>query len=290
MKVNKLHPRNPHHGPYDLAILSDANPALKQHIIQNPKGEDTINFFEAEAVLELNKALLYQNYQIDHWTIPKGYLCPPIPGRADYIHYLADLINGEKDVNCLDIGTGANCIYPIIGCSEYNWNFVGSELDQKAFDNALKIIERNSALKHKINLRKQVNAPNILRNIIREGEYFHLSLCNPPFHASEAEANKGSQRKLNNLKKTKNTALKLNFGGQKNELWTKGGELHFIMQYIQESMDFQAQVKWFTCLVSKKENLEKLLARCKKLGSKEVRTIEMNQGQKTSRFIAWRYH
>ena len=157
MKVNKLHPRNPHHGPYNLAILSDANPALKQHIIQNPKGEDTINFFEAEAVFELNKALLYQYYQIDHWTIPKGYLCPPIPGRADYIHYLADLINGDKEVNCLDIGTGANCIYPIIGCSEYNWNFVGSELDQKAFDNALKIIERNSALKHKINLRKSPN-------------------------------------------------------------------------------------------------------------------------------------
>ena len=40
----------------------------------------------------LNRALLKADYGIDFWDIPPNYLCPPIPGRVDYIHHLADLL------------------------------------------------------------------------------------------------------------------------------------------------------------------------------------------------------
>ena len=94
----------------------------------NPYGKQTINFFNPQAVKALNKALLVTHYGIRYWDIPKNYLCPPIPGRADYIHYIADLIDPEgvnmmvkeecddqprRQCRCLDIGVGANCIYPL---------------------------------------------------------------------------------------------------------------------------------------------------------------------------------
>ena len=43
----------------------------------------------------LNKALLAHFYAVKHWDIPDGFLCPPVPGRADYVHHLADLLAGE---------------------------------------------------------------------------------------------------------------------------------------------------------------------------------------------------
>ena len=134
-KTGQLHPRNPHKGRYDLEALCNALPALNGFIRTNPAGQKTINFSCEQAVLHLNKALLAHHYRIQNWQIPKGYLCPPIPGRADMIHYLADLLaesNGGElttgcHVRCLDIGTGANCIYPIIGHRTYGWQFLASD-------------------------------------------------------------------------------------------------------------------------------------------------------------------
>ncbi len=74
----------------------------------------------------LNKALLAAHYDIEYWDIPDTYLCPPIPGRADYVHRVAELLDVEvkgkyvhHKVRALDVGVGANCIYPYthIKCS-----------------------------------------------------------------------------------------------------------------------------------------------------------------------------
>ena len=90
--ASTLHPRNPHQGRYDFDKLIKALPELEKHAITNPSGEATINFSDADAVLTLNKALLAHHYNIKYWDLPKGYLCPPIPGRADYIHQVANLL------------------------------------------------------------------------------------------------------------------------------------------------------------------------------------------------------
>lgn len=80
--------------------------------------ELSVNFADPLAVKTLNKALLAHFYGVTHWDIPDGFLCPPVPGRADYVHHLADLLaddNGgvvPKQATVLDIGTGANLIYP----------------------------------------------------------------------------------------------------------------------------------------------------------------------------------
>ena len=197
---SNLHPRNLHREQYDFQVLIETLPELKSFVKLNDYGNESIDFFDPEAVKFLNKALLKHFYQIDFWELPMNYLCPPIPGRADYIHYVADLINGKKDIKCLDIGVGANCVYPIIGISSYDWSFVGSDIDPIAIENAQQIASNNSILKDKLELRLQVNTSAIFKGILSKNERFDLSICNPPFHSSASEAQAGSQRKISNLK------------------------------------------------------------------------------------------
>ena len=87
-----LHPRNRHSGRYDFPKLIAACPELGEYVILNPYGKQSIDFANPDAVRVFNRALLRQFYGIQHWDIPAGYLCPPVPGRADYLHGLADLL------------------------------------------------------------------------------------------------------------------------------------------------------------------------------------------------------
>lgn len=292
-----LHPRNPHRFRYDFDVLIQACPELKTFVSVNEDEVETIDFSNPEAVKALNKALLISNYDIQNWDIPAGYLCPPIPGRADYIHYIADLLattnngiipEGENIVG-LDIGIGANCIYPIIGNTAYGWSFVGTDIDEKALQNCKKIITDNPKLIDAISLQSQIEARFIFKNIILPEDKFAFTICNPPFHASPEEAAKSALRKVNALEENKISKSVLNFGGQNAELWCKGGELGFITQMIYESVKYPMQCLWFTTLVSKKDNLKNIYKLLNKVGAAEIKTIDMAQGQKISRIVAWTF-
>jgi len=289
-KVRKagLHPRNRFNTRYDFPQLMACSPALAAFVKPNAHGDDSIDYADPLAVKALNAALLRQAYGLEHWDIPPGYLCPPIPGRSDYIHHLADLIAQRRgpEVRVLDIGTGANCIYPLIGACEYGWSFVGAEVDAAAWRWAQKIVSSNPAVKGLIECRWQKSAPHCFRGIIQPGERFDLTMCNPPFHTSAAEAAQGTQRKLRNLGGKKSG---LNFGGKANELWCEGGELGFIRRMIEESAGFAAQCGWFTTLVSKSEHVGPLERTLRKVRAAEVKVIGMAQGQKKSRVLAWRF-
>ena len=298
-----LHPRNKHRHGYDFPNLIKAFPPLAEFIIQNKHNQqETIDFSNADAVKALNIALLKSYYQIKQWDFPKGYLCPPIPGRVDYIHYLSDLLrdtvpNFKGKVSVLDIGTGATCIYPILGASEYGWHFVASDIDPLSIKAAKVNVNANKNIANYINCRLQENSENIFQGIINEGEYYHLTMCNPPFHKSLSDASAGTTRKWQNLNKTSQKSeinktdniKKLNFGGQKAELWCKGGEVAFIRNMIKESRYYEKQVLWFTCLVSKKDHLSQIKLSLKKAKVKNIKIVKMAQGQKISRFIAWSF-
>jgi len=285
-----LHPNNLHLGKYDFDSLKKSTPQLSEYLFINKFGIETIDFFNPKAVKSLNKALLKHFYKINYWDIPENYLCPPIPGRADYIHFVAELFSKKKkSIKCLDIGMGANCIYPIIGTVLYNWEFVGSDIDTIALQNAKDIVSKNEFLKGKIDFRHQIQKDNIFESIIHAGEKFDLTICNPPFHSSADQANSGSKRKIRNLTNDKNAKIKLNFSGQSNELWCEGGELNFIRKMILESEKYSSSVLWFTTLVSKKDNLNSYYKILKQVKVYESKVIEMSQGNKISHLLIWTF-
>ena len=294
---SKLHPRNKHRERYDFRQLIDACPGLKSFVKPNDYGDESIDFFDPEAVRMLNKALLKHFYGIEHWDIPPQYLCPPIPGRADYIHHIADLLHEQMDekkipgdkIMCLDIGTGANCVYPMIGCKEYGWSFIGADIDPVAIESASGIIASNASLNGKIELRLQSNPKDIFQGIIRKNECIDITICNPPFHASQADAQAGSIRKLRNLKKERVSKAVLNFGGQSNELWCEGGEERFVRDMIFQSRQFAGSCFWFSTLISKESNLKSAYRTLKEVEAFQVKTIPMGQGNKNSRILAWTF-
>lgn len=293
---SELHPRSQHRERYNFDALIKSSPELSSFVAPNKYGDNSVDFFNPEAVLALNKALLKHHYKVEFWDIPKHYLCPPIPGRADYIHNIADLLKGDREeipkgshIKGLDIGVGASCIYPIIGNHEYGWSFIGSDTNETAIISAKQIEQRNSNLKSNVEIRRQEQANNFFRGILKPEEKVDFTMCNPPFHASARDAEKASLKKLKNLNGKRPSKALLNFGGQNNELWTKGGEARFVKDMIYESKHFGKQCFWFTSLISKEVTLKPTYKILQKVNATDVKTIEMGQGNKVSRFIVWTF-
>ncbi|MCB9023016.1 MAG: 23S rRNA (adenine(1618)-N(6))-methyltransferase RlmF [Lentimicrobiaceae bacterium] len=292
---DRLHPLNKHRARYDFKVLTEALPELASFVTMNVYNDESVDFSNPEAVKALNKALLKYYYGINYWDIPEGYLCPPIPGRADYIHHIAGFLRSKNygklpsgsHFVCFDIGVGANCVYPLIGHQEYGWSFIGSDIDAVAIESAQKIVDMNPGLSENISIRLQPDSREKFFRIIQKDELVDLTVCNPPFHASMAEAQAGSIRKVTNLKLTKSGEALLNFGGRHHELLCEGGESRFIGDMIKQSRQFAESCLWFSTLVSKQSNLKGVYGALGKIGAVEIKTIPMGQGNKSSRMVAW---
>ena len=274
---SKFHPNNKHQQGYNFSKLCKAYPSLSEFVFENQYNTQTIDFANPKAVKALNTALLFLHYELSYWDFPDDNLCPPIPGRVDYIHHLADLLelsNITKNIRVLDIGTGASCIYPLLGNAEYNWQFVGTDIDKKTLESGQQIIDKNKLAKY-ISLRHQPDRSHILKGILSSTDRFEATLCNPPFHDSDKAAIAATTRKLKGL--GKEATFIRNFGGNHNELWYKGGEKAFINNYIYESSLFKKQCFWFSTLVSKKENVRPIKVALKKLKATEIKMISMHQ-------------
>jgi len=294
IKTN-LHPRNRNRGQYDFKKLIEISKDLEAFVNENKYGNLSINYFNNTAVKLLNAALIKLHYDID-WNIPDGYLIPPLPGRSDYIHYMSDVLVSSHhkpnksipaDIKFLDIGTGANCIYPIIGKCEYRWSSVGTDINESSLKIAQSIIDKNKNLDNKIELRLQANSNHYFKNIIKKDEYFDFTICNPPFYSSPEQAIKANTKKQYKL--TNHKSSNYNFGGHSHELWSKGGELNFTKQLIEESFLFKSSCYWFSTLVSKQDNLNFIEKEIRRFNPTEVKLIKMSQGQKSSRIIIWTF-
>ena len=296
-KKSRLHFRNKNRDKYDLGALTTSNPELKNYITPNKFGVKSVDFSNPLAVKILNKALLNHYYGIKNWEFPDENLCPPIPGRADYIHHIADLL-GENNfgtipignkITCLDVGVGASCIYPIIGVIEYDWKFIGSDIDPKSIASAQNIINSNSAIKNKIECRLQKNSKDVFHGIISKEDKIELIICNPPFHTSIEDAKKGSVRKIKNLTGKKVKTPELNFSGISNELICEGGEYQFIQNMIRESKKLSKNCYWFSTLVSKQSNLKGIYKLLENIEANQIKRIPMGTGNKSSRILAWTF-
>lgn len=285
---SQLHPRNPHRAGYDFPALARVSPALKPFLRPGPDGAAGIDFGDARAVKALNAALLVAHYGLAWWDIPEGCLCPPVPGRADYVHHAADLLGCRRGARVLDIGVGANCVYPIVGSHAYGWRFVGAELQADSLAAASAIVARNPRLAGMVELRRQHSAAAVFRGVVLPGERFDLSLCNPPFYASPGEAAASHRQRLAKMGLAGGGRAR-NFGGAGAELWCPGGEAAFLAAMVDESRDFAGQVRWFTSLVSSRDTLGPLRRRLRQAGVSALRVVDMAQGNKRSRMLAWSF-
>ncbi|MEE9330982.1 MAG: 23S rRNA (adenine(1618)-N(6))-methyltransferase RlmF [Methylophilaceae bacterium] len=307
-----LHPNNLHNHGYDFAALIQSYPALQPYVKANKYGNESIDFSNAKAVKALNSALLKHHYDVDAWDIPDGFLCPPIPGRVDYIHYVAELLKApkvkdskvtgsganSKPIKLLDIGTGASGIYALLACQAYGWDVTATDVNPLALDNVASIAQNNLALKGELTLRLQQDKSHIFEGVIETDDYFDVSVCNPPFHGSLAGALSSNQKKRDNLARNRNQKVThktrqdtkgLNFGGLGAELWCDGGERTFLRTMITESQHFAQQCRWFTTLVSRTEYLDIAQTLLSELNVTDVREIEMHQGNKITRILAWTF-
>lgn len=290
-----MHPANPHLAGYDMAALVQTYPALTPFLVTTPRGEHSVDFADPLAVKALNQALLAHHYQLPFWDLPEGYLCPPVPGRLDYLLYLADLLKNShqgktpksRQLKLLDVGCGANLIYSLLAARHFGWQVLASDIDQGALEHGARLLAQHQ-LAGKIELRQQTQAQDIFDHLLKAGEYIDVTLCNPPFHRTAEEAAAGSARKRDNLGLASDAAA-LNFAGRSHELWCDGGELAFIQRMMQQSVAVGHQVFWFSSLVSKKEHVAPLQAMLNKLGATTQQVVEMAQGNKQSRFIAWSF-
>lgn len=281
-----MHPKNPFSKDYDFDNLVAQYPPLQPFVFTNEYNTKTIKFADSQAVKALNAALLKAHYGITSWSIPENNLCPPVPGRLDYLLHVADLIDKKEDIHLLDLGTGANLIYPILASTHFNWTCTASEVNTDSLSNAQEIIDKNATLKD-IELRHQQFKSHILKHIIQPEDSFDVVICNPPFFKNRTDAEKSNLRKFQNLNLSEEKSQ--NFGGLSNELWYKGGEEAFIKKMAEESLQFKEQVHWFTAIVSQKENLKNIKRAINKTKPLEVKIVEMEQGNKQSRFVAWRF-
>lgn len=293
-----MHSRNRFRDGYDFRRLSAASASLAPFVRPNAYGDASIDYADPGAVIALNRALLVSAYGLKHWDLPPGYLCPPIPGRSDYLHYLADLLAGDAGsaiprgaaVKVMDIGVGANCVYPLVGASEYGWRFVGTDIDPVACGSARDLAAGNPSVAALIEIRQQHSPAHCFTGVTADAERFTASMCNPPFHASVEDAAASTRRKQRNLAGRPATARTLNFGGRAPELWCDGGELAFVRRMIAESAKTPELCRWFTTLVSKSEHLPRFSQALRQVHAVEVKTIPMAQGQKRSRILAWTFY
>ena len=118
---------------------------------------------------------------------------------------------------------------------------------------------------------------------------FDLVICNPPFHTSLDEVHEAAKRKWKNLKVKTEAKPFLNFAGQSAELIYPGGEEAFVSRMILQSAQLYRNAYWYTSLISKESALKTVRKALKNVKAVDVRILNMSQGQKQSRIVAWTF-
>jgi 23S rRNA (adenine1618-N6)-methyltransferase len=290
--------------PPDFSSLSEEYPIIKEYILSSRKssslttakeGEDAkseviqLDWKNPNTLLAITSALLHRDFGID-FSLPDGFLCPPLPQRLSYLHWAADLLslladakwqhsssNSDSDsdsknqndnnsnVVCLDVGIGASMVLSVLAVCVYGWRSVGSEINRRAVEAAEKLMEKNEKLQGKIVLRHVVDGKSVLDGVMTADDVFHVSVCNPPFFDSLAKTRLNPHRAASTVSE---------------ELVCEGGEEKFIGRMIRESWQFRHQVGWFTTMLGKKSSLSPLQKAIRQLeGVQCVKTTIFEQGR-----------
>lgn len=289
MALNKsMHPRNRYKDkPPDFAYLASKYPEFQQHVQTNLVGRVTLNFKDPAAVRALTCTLLQEDFGLSI-QIPLERLIPTVPLRLNYIHWVEDLISQEglssQPRRGIDIGTGASCIYPLLGATMNGWHFLATEVDDICFNYATKNVEQNNLS----DLIKVVKVPQktLLMDALKEESaiIYDFCMCNPPFFANQLEA-KG----VNSRNARRPPPSSVNTGGE-TEIMAEGGELEFVKRIIHDSLQLKRRLRWYSCMLGKKCSLTPLKMELRNQGVPKVTHTEFCQGRTMRWALAWSFY
>ncbi|XP_062071731.1 RNA N6-adenosine-methyltransferase METTL16 isoform X2 [Lepus europaeus] len=279
-----MHARNRYKDkPPDFAYLASKYPDFKQHVQINLNGRVSLNFKDPEAVRALTCTLLREDFGLSI-DIPVERLIPTVPLRLNYIHWVEDLIgHQDSDKSTLrrgiDIGTGASCIYPLLGATLNGWYFLATEVDDMCFNYAKKNVEKNNLS----DLIKVVKVPQktLLMDALKEESeiIYDFCMCNPPFFANQLEA-KG----VNSRNPRRPPPSSVNTGGV-TEIMAEGGELEFVKRIIHDSLQLKKRLRWYSCMLGKKCSLAPLKEELRIQGSPPSKRRKLEKPRKPITFV-----
>ncbi|VDM60525.1 unnamed protein product [Angiostrongylus costaricensis] len=257
MSLNRsMHPRNPYkESPPDFNDLATRFPDFRAHCTLGNNGRVFVNFQEDGAVRSLTKALLKKDFDLEV-ELPHGCLVPRVPQRLNYILFIEDLLKLnqiENNVIGIDIGTGASCIYALLGARWAGWKFFATETNTKAAEAANANVVRNR-LGHLIRV---IHISEQSTTLIK----FTFCMCNPPFFESCETS-------------------KVRF---------IGGEVAFIGRLIDESVLLQTQVSIYTTMLGKKSSISVLCRRLSRIDGVRYTVSTLSQGRTLRWVLAWTF-
>ncbi|XP_034903320.1 uncharacterized protein [Populus alba] len=257
-----------------------------------------------------------------------------VPNRSNYIHWIEDLLssdiipknnNNGDIVRGFDVGTGANCIYPLLGASLLGWTFVGSDVTDVAVEWAEKNVKCNQHISELIKIRKvtdcqgaisiedsncgkSVNCENKMdgnATVVEEAERLPSSSFDPPLDMNKKYS--GPPLLLGVVRDGEKFDFcmcnppffetmeeaglnpKTACGGTPEEMVCPGGEKAFITRIIEDSVVLKESFWWFTSMVGRKVNLKFLTSKLREVGVTIVKTTEFVQGQTCRWGLAWSF-
>lgn len=307
---------------------------------KSDNGQDEIvyiDFRDADSSIALTEAMLEHDFGI-HVSLRNDRLCPAIPNRINYIAWLQEIVdkvqsiaecvshlekNGDEErpakrikqhpesVRILDVGTGASCIYPILGCALDDWNFIATDIDAESIAAARSIVDdpsnqgvsqaefthgRRLDLQNRIELCLRGDGDSVLPSEedlkslkldaiswphLDEGLLYHAVMCNPPFYKDEVEMQHCQDGKVRGP-----SAVCL---GSEREMICKGGETAFVTRIIDESVHLQDRVLFFTCTLGKASDIDPIVKRLIEVKAETVMLTEFTQGRTKRWGIAWSF-
>ncbi|KAL1413478.1 hypothetical protein Q8F55_001252 [Vanrija albida] len=278
-----MHPANPYNTRPDFALLAREHPALAAYVTTGEHGA-SIDFADAAALRALTAALLKADFGLDV-ALRDDRLCPTLANRLDYVLTALDLVAGlPGPLRVLDIGTGHVAIYLLLlRFLRPEAQGVGSELDDVSREHAAAVLAANGIAESSIRLVPEARGNTLLGWLDDErvpADSWSLTMCNPPFFGSEAEAAEARALKAGAPPAGKTAAH--------NEEITRGGEEAFIAQMVDESVPLGQRCAWYTSLVGRYASLEPLVAAVRKV-TDNYAVLSLRQARTARWVLAWSF-
>ncbi|VDO27092.1 unnamed protein product [Haemonchus placei] len=304
MSLNRyMHPRNPYKDkPPDFNDLATRFADFRAHCTLGSNGRVFVNFQEDGAVRSLAKALLKKDFDLEI-ELPHGCLVPRVPQRLNYILFIEDLLklnHIEDDIVGIDIGTGASCVYALLGARWAGWKFIATEANDEAANTANGNVVRNQ-LSHLVRVvHVNEHSQTLIKDLTRQFSdlQFSFCMCNPPFFES-CETDKrfsvdtASGAMLNECAVDSSEAERAPprsaTVARRGELEVEGGEVAFVGRLIDDSVLLQTQVSIYTTMLGKKSSVNALCRRLSRIDGVRYTVSTLSQGRTQRWVLAWTF-